>query len=326
MPGMPYRVYGGLRFFERAEIKDALAYLRLISHREDDTSFERIVNRPTRGIGAQERSRAMRNVRAGQRLLNVARSRCHRQRGSRWQGCKLRSVRFSQSDRTHGARHRRASTSQDQVDHVIHASGLDRVLPAKKKANAVKRRIENLDGTRQRRKELRARSRGRDDSTGCVPVARCARSRRRPGRGMGGLRAIDDHAFREGPRVPARFPLRHGRRFVPTPAFRIADANGLEEERRLCYVGITRAKQTALCDLRRTAAAARYGQLLATIAIHRRNTPRNLSRKSGPACSGQRVRCSPSGLHRASFRRQHLVRAARCRCATWTTCTSWQIR
>ena len=45
--GIPYRVYGGLRFFERAEIKDALAYLRLISHREDDASFERIVNRPT---------------------------------------------------------------------------------------------------------------------------------------------------------------------------------------------------------------------------------------------------------------------------------------
>ena len=49
-------VYGGLRFFERAEIKDALAYLRLISNRDDDASFERVVNLPTRGIGAQARS------------------------------------------------------------------------------------------------------------------------------------------------------------------------------------------------------------------------------------------------------------------------------
>lgn len=49
--GMPYRVYGGLRFFERAEIKDALAYLRLCTRRDDDPSFERIVNTPTRGIG-----------------------------------------------------------------------------------------------------------------------------------------------------------------------------------------------------------------------------------------------------------------------------------
>ena len=48
---MPYRIYGGLRFFERQEIKDALAYLRLVANRNDDASFERVVNTPTRGIG-----------------------------------------------------------------------------------------------------------------------------------------------------------------------------------------------------------------------------------------------------------------------------------
>jgi DNA helicase-2/ATP-dependent DNA helicase PcrA len=51
--GIPYRVYGGLRFFERAEIKDALAYLRLLANRDDDPSFERVVNTPPRGIGAR---------------------------------------------------------------------------------------------------------------------------------------------------------------------------------------------------------------------------------------------------------------------------------
>ncbi|MAR99990.1 MAG: DNA helicase II [Nitrosomonadales bacterium] len=50
---IPYRVYGGLRFFERAEIKNALAYLRLISNKSDDNAFLRIVNFPTRGIGAR---------------------------------------------------------------------------------------------------------------------------------------------------------------------------------------------------------------------------------------------------------------------------------
>ncbi len=50
---MPYRVYGGLRFFERAEIKNTLAYLRMITNRHDDASFERIVNLPTRGIGGR---------------------------------------------------------------------------------------------------------------------------------------------------------------------------------------------------------------------------------------------------------------------------------
>jgi len=50
---IPYRVYGGLRFFERAEIKDALAYLRLLSNPQDDGAFERAVNTPPRGIGAK---------------------------------------------------------------------------------------------------------------------------------------------------------------------------------------------------------------------------------------------------------------------------------
>lgn len=49
----PYRVYGGLRFFERAEIKDALAYLRLVKNPNDDASFDRIVNLPPRGIGSR---------------------------------------------------------------------------------------------------------------------------------------------------------------------------------------------------------------------------------------------------------------------------------
>jgi DNA helicase-2/ATP-dependent DNA helicase PcrA len=53
MPECPYRVYGGLRFFERAEVKHALAYLRLIANVNDDTAFARVVNFPVRGIGAR---------------------------------------------------------------------------------------------------------------------------------------------------------------------------------------------------------------------------------------------------------------------------------
>ncbi|NAS61154.1 DNA helicase II, partial [Pseudomonas syringae pv. actinidiae] len=48
---LPYRIYGGMRFFERQEIKDALSYLRLMTNRNDDAAFERVVNTPTRGIG-----------------------------------------------------------------------------------------------------------------------------------------------------------------------------------------------------------------------------------------------------------------------------------
>lgn len=69
--GIAYRVYGGLRFFERAEIKHALAYLRLVTNADDDTSLLRVVNFPTRGIGA----------RSLEQLQEVARSR----QSSLWQ-------------------------------------------------------------------------------------------------------------------------------------------------------------------------------------------------------------------------------------------------
>ena len=66
--GIPYRVYGGFRFFERAEIKDALAYLRLIGNRNDAAAFERVINTPTRGIG----ERTVDNIRTIARESNVS--------------------------------------------------------------------------------------------------------------------------------------------------------------------------------------------------------------------------------------------------------------
>ncbi|WP_426661427.1 ATP-dependent DNA helicase [Rhodanobacter aciditrophus] len=68
--GIPYRVYGGQRFFDRAEVKDALAYLRLTANRHDDASFERAVNTPPRGIG--------------DRTLDVLRRRARHDGGSLW--------------------------------------------------------------------------------------------------------------------------------------------------------------------------------------------------------------------------------------------------
>ena len=70
--GIPYRVYGGLRFFERAEIKDSLAYLRLIANRHDDASFDRVVNMPPRGIGAKTMETVrVRAVEAGSSLWSA---------------------------------------------------------------------------------------------------------------------------------------------------------------------------------------------------------------------------------------------------------------
>ena len=77
--GVPYRVYGGLRFFERAEIKHALAYLRLLENPDDDTAFLRVVNLPARGIGArtiellQDQARAHRHQPLSRRRARAGR-------------------------------------------------------------------------------------------------------------------------------------------------------------------------------------------------------------------------------------------------------------
>ena len=71
--GMPYRIYGGHRFYERLEIKNALAYLRLLANRNDDTAIERIINVPTRGIGG--------------RSLDVIRTIAREENVSLWQAC-----------------------------------------------------------------------------------------------------------------------------------------------------------------------------------------------------------------------------------------------
>ncbi|MCK7550529.1 DNA helicase II [Marinobacter goseongensis] len=65
--GIPYRVYGGLRFYDRQEIRNALAYLRLVHYRRDDAAFERVVNIPTRGIGAKSLAE-LREVATGQSI------------------------------------------------------------------------------------------------------------------------------------------------------------------------------------------------------------------------------------------------------------------
>ena len=66
---IPYRIYGGFKFFERAEIRDALAYLRLLYNPDDDAAFERIVNVPPRGIGAQTLMQLRESAHATQRSL-----------------------------------------------------------------------------------------------------------------------------------------------------------------------------------------------------------------------------------------------------------------
>ncbi len=70
--GLPYQIVGGFRFYERAEIRDALAYLRLIHQRADDLAFERIVNQPKRGLGDKALATIHAAARATQQPLLLA--------------------------------------------------------------------------------------------------------------------------------------------------------------------------------------------------------------------------------------------------------------
>jgi DNA helicase-2/ATP-dependent DNA helicase PcrA len=237
--GIPYRVYGGLRFFERAEIKDALAYLRLIANRDDDSSFERIVNKPTRGIGARTvelmRSYARANAcplwRAGAAIAS-----------DELQGRAAKAVGAFMSLIERMARETEGLDLQNQVDHVIHASGLVDFFK-KDKGEKGETRVENL-------LELvsAAKSFEPDPAAEMSPLDEFL-SHAALEAGEGQADAWEDcvqlmtmHSAK-GLEFPLVFICGMEDGLFPHQRS-IADPNGLEEERRLCYVGITRAKQT----------------------------------------------------------------------------------
>jgi len=236
---LPYRVYGGLRFFERQEIKDALAYLRLISHRDDDSSFERIVNKPTRGIGA--------------RTLEAMRNYARANSCSMW-----RAAGAVASDELSG----RASTAivvflnliermakdtdgldlHEQVDHVIHTSGLIEFF-RKEKGERGETRIENLE-------ELVSAAKGfapdpADDMSHLDAFLSHAALEAGEGQADAWEDCVQLMTMHSAKGLEFRLVFMCGMEDGLFPHQRsIADPNGLEEERRLCYVGITRAKET----------------------------------------------------------------------------------
>ncbi len=176
---MPYRVYGGLRFFERAEIKDTLAYLRLVASRADDTSFERIVNLPVRGIGAKTMDTVRDHARAHSTSLWMGALSCIQ--GELPQRAALALQAFlALIDKL--AREVQGLELHEQVDHVIQMSGLIEHFK-KEKGERGEGRVENL-------LELVSAARGFSPETDAekrIVAARILSRARRPGirRGAG---------------------------------------------------------------------------------------------------------------------------------------------
>jgi DNA helicase-2/ATP-dependent DNA helicase PcrA len=233
---IPYRVYGGLRFFERAEIKDALAYLRLTASRSDDTSFERVVNLPTRGIGAKTMDLVRSYARANATSLWVAAGACIATELAQKGGQALQAF-LILIERL--AKETENLELFEKVDHVIQASGLIEHYK-KEKGERGEARLENLE-------ELVSAARGfsPEGETDLGPLdSFLAHAVLESGEGQAD--AWDDcvqmmtlHTAK-GLEFPVVFMCGMEDGLFPHQRS-ISDIASLEEERRLCYVGATRA-------------------------------------------------------------------------------------
>ncbi len=132
--GVPYKVYGGLRFFERAEVKHALAYLRLIENPNDDTSFLRVVNFPARGIGARSVELVQDAARTSGRSLSQSVTAVPGKTGANLQG--FVALVDAMREATRGL------TLRQIIEHVLDTSGLRDFYRNEKDGQD---RLENLD-------------------------------------------------------------------------------------------------------------------------------------------------------------------------------------
>ncbi len=237
--GLHYRIYGGLRFYERQEIKDALAYLRLINNRQDDAALERIINTPARGIGDTTLNKVRENARSQQQTL--------------WQSLQQMLTDKQLAGRAAGAIEQfvqlivRLGTElaelplHEQAEHVIRQSGLYAMYQAEKGEKS-QTRIENLN-------EL---------VTACQNFSGETLDEMSPLSAFLSQAALEAGEYQAEEHSDAvqlmtlhsakglEFPLVFicGMEDGMFPSQQSSEEHGrLEEERRLCYVGMTRAKQ-----------------------------------------------------------------------------------
>ncbi|MDE2279376.1 MAG: DNA helicase II [Xanthomonadaceae bacterium] len=249
---IPYRVYGGQRFFERAEIKDALAYLRLTANRHDDASFERAVNTPPRGIG--------------DRTLDVLRRRARHDSSSLWDAALAELAGSELAGRAKNAvkgflaliegmartfKPEAAGEDGDsglplaeQIDHVLGHAGLRDHYEKDSRGNG-EARIENLDELVNVASRF---ERTQEDIDAGLDELSAFLSHAALEAGEGQGEAWDDcvqlmtlHSAK-GLEFPLVFLVGLEEGLFPSQRS-TEDEGRLEEERRLAYVGITRARE-----------------------------------------------------------------------------------
>ena len=257
--GMPYRVYGGLRFFERAEIKDALAYLRLCTRRDDDPSFERIVNTPTRGIG--------------NKTIDIVREYARQHQLSMWDACNQLVNSDRLSSRAQSAlgvfvnliqEMSQQINDQDLFQQIEIMLDLSKLIDHFKKDKGEKgqARVENLQ-------ELVSAARGYevDETEDDLPPISSFLAHAALEAGEGQAEEWEDcvqlmslHSAK-GLEFPIVFLTGLEEGLFPHQRSLDEGTGRLEEERRLCYVGMTRAMQQlwlSYAELRRLYGAEKY--------------------------------------------------------------------
>jgi len=239
--GIPYRVYGGLRFFERAEIKDALAYLRLVTNRDSDPAFERVVNVPPRGIGA--------------RTVEIVRQQARTDNTSLWTAAKALTTSEGLPARARGALavfvdliDQLALDSADhdlpeKIDLAISRSGLIDHYRKERGEKAITR-VENLEELVSAGRNFESEA---DDDSAVDELADfLAHAALEAGEGQAAewedcVQLMSLHSAK-GLEFPLVFLCGMEEGLFPHQRS-IDEPGGLEEERRLCYVGMTRAME-----------------------------------------------------------------------------------
>ncbi len=321
-----YRVYGGLRYFDRAEVKDALAYLRLVANRHDDAAFERVVNTPPRGIG--------------ERTIDLLRGRARRDDTSLWEaalgelGDSTLAARAKNALRgflalvaelardclapaiAGGAGDDEAGTAEplplaEQMEHAIERSGL-RDYHERDKTSA-ESRLENLD-------ELvnvasRFERTADDVEAGLSELAAfLAHAALEAGEAQGEswqdcVQLMTLHSAK-GLEFPLVFIVGLEEGLFPGQKS-VEEPGRLEEERRLAYVGITRARERlVLCyaESRRMHGMEMYGRpsrFLAEIPAELLHEVRPRVQVSRPAWNGGHARLDEAPALKLGQRVRH---------------------
>ena len=238
--GVAYRVYGGLRFYERAEIKNALAYCRLAANRDDDAAFERVANLPPRGVGA--------------RTLDTLRGEARRRGGSLWAAALTVIAEGTAGARAVGALRGFAELIEklasgisgialhEQVEAAIEQSGLVEYYQ-REKIDRAQTRVENLEELVTAARQFVFDDGGdkpREPLTAFLSHAALEAGEEQAGEWEDCVNLMTLHSAK-GLEFPVVFLC--GMEEGLFPHGRSSEDPGkLEEERRLCYVGMTRAK------------------------------------------------------------------------------------